>query len=236
MPIGTQQSPIMATATATTAMSIMEGPLSKWTNMLHGWQFRWFVLDQANGLLSYYTSKENISKGERRGCIRLKDGPAYVGYDSEDDITFTITVDDKTFHLQARNLSEREKWVNKIDRTIRMHANSSSQAAAAAAVVDASSSLDKFDSSLVESDAYLQILIEQLKGLEKKREMLKQTGDLSPLAVENNGGLLAAESGSATSLTETESDLPNGGTSSEDYTKTDEQNLNSIISATEVIN
>lgn len=34
---------------------VMEGPLSKWTNVVHGWQYRWFVLDQTSGLLSYYT-------------------------------------------------------------------------------------------------------------------------------------------------------------------------------------
>lgn len=81
--------------------TVFEGPLSKWTNMLSGWQYRWFVLDPLNGLLSYYTSKENMSKGERRGCIRLNKGAVYVGYDNEDDITFTITVDEKTFHLQV---------------------------------------------------------------------------------------------------------------------------------------
>ena len=34
---------------------IIEGPLSKWTNVVNGWQYRWFVLDQSSGLLSYYT-------------------------------------------------------------------------------------------------------------------------------------------------------------------------------------
>lgn len=33
----------------------MEGPLSKWTNVMKGWQYRWFVLDDNTGLLSYYT-------------------------------------------------------------------------------------------------------------------------------------------------------------------------------------
>jgi hypothetical protein len=99
----------------------VEGPLSKWTNMIQGWQFRWFVLDTQSGLLQYYTSRDNMAKGDVRGCIRLKE--AYVGYDNEDDITFTITVDDKTFHLQARNLYEREKWVNKIEKAIRLHSN-----------------------------------------------------------------------------------------------------------------
>ena len=98
--------------------------MSKWTNIINGWQFRWFVLDADTGLLSYFTTKENKSKGERRGCIRLKE--AFVGYDNEDDVTFTITVDDKTFHLQALNPEDREDWVSKIERAIRIHSNKSS--------------------------------------------------------------------------------------------------------------
>ena len=33
----------------------MEGALTKWTNLVKGWQHRWFVLDDEMGLLSYYT-------------------------------------------------------------------------------------------------------------------------------------------------------------------------------------
>lgn len=42
----------------TTSKRVMEGPLSKWTNVVNGWQYRWFVLDQNAGLLSYYTVRE----------------------------------------------------------------------------------------------------------------------------------------------------------------------------------
>ena len=38
----------------------MEGPLSKWTNVMKGWQYRWFVLDDNAGLLSYYTVSASI--------------------------------------------------------------------------------------------------------------------------------------------------------------------------------
>ena len=31
-----------------------EGQLSKWTNLMKGWQFRWFTLDPHSGLLEYY--------------------------------------------------------------------------------------------------------------------------------------------------------------------------------------
>ncbi|XP_010778358.1 glutamate receptor 4-like [Notothenia coriiceps] len=42
--------------------SIMEGPLSKWTNVMKGWQYRWFVLDYNAGLLSYYTFREALHR------------------------------------------------------------------------------------------------------------------------------------------------------------------------------
>ena len=184
-----------------------EGPLNKWTNLIQGWQFRWFVLDQQNGLLSYYTSKENITKGERRGCVRLRE--AYVGFDKEDDITFTITVHDKTFHLQARNLDEREKWVSKIEKTIRLHSSNKSHSTSKLMPIYANGSsalsraaknyngnqdsldgylnegnlggadnklnkvyFEQFDSCLAESDAYMQMLIEQLNELQEKRKHL----------------------------------------------------------------
>ncbi|XP_020803528.1 oxysterol-binding protein-related protein 9-like [Drosophila serrata] len=78
----------------------LEGTLSKWTNVMKGWQYRFFVLDENAGLLSYYTSKEKMMKGVRRGCVRLKD--ALIGIDDQEDNTFTITVDHKTFHFQVR--------------------------------------------------------------------------------------------------------------------------------------
>ncbi|KAK6016782.1 hypothetical protein OSTOST_17729, partial [Ostertagia ostertagi] len=64
----------------------MEGPLSKWTNMVHGWQYRWFRLEE--DALLYYTSREKMLKGQQRGI------------DGENNSLFTITVDGKVFHLQ----------------------------------------------------------------------------------------------------------------------------------------
>ncbi len=52
------------------------------------------------------------------------DKGAHVGIDNENDVTFTIKVDDKAFHLQARNLDEREKWVSKIEESIELHTSS----------------------------------------------------------------------------------------------------------------
>ena len=56
--------------------SIMEGPLSKWTNVMKGWQYRWFVLDYNAGLLSYYT----VSPWRQiPGCLGSRDSSVEVG-------------------------------------------------------------------------------------------------------------------------------------------------------------
>uniref|UniRef100_A0A8C7NU60 Oxysterol-binding protein n=1 Tax=Oncorhynchus mykiss TaxID=8022 RepID=A0A8C7NU60_ONCMY len=136
--------------------SIMEGPLSKWTNVMKGWQYRWFVLDYNAGLLSYYTSKDKMMRGSRRGCVRLRG--AVIGIDDEDDSTFTITVDQKTFHFQARDADEREKWIHALEGTILRHTLQLREAETGFVP-----SVQDFDKKLAEADAYLQILIDQLK-------------------------------------------------------------------------
>nr|CAH7761845.1 unnamed protein product [Callosobruchus chinensis] len=60
-----------------------------------------------------------MMRGVRRGCVRLKG--AVVGIDDEDDSTFTVTVDHKTFHFQARDAEERAKWVHALEETISRH-------------------------------------------------------------------------------------------------------------------
>jgi len=52
-----------------------------------------------------------MRRGVRRGCIRLQG--AVLGIDDEEDSTFTITVDAKVFHLQAKDAEEREIWVRR---------------------------------------------------------------------------------------------------------------------------
>ncbi|KAI1891943.1 hypothetical protein AGOR_G00148910 [Albula goreensis] len=156
--------------------SIMEGPLSKWTNVMKGWQYRWFVLDYNAGLLSYYTSKDKMMRGSRRGCVRLRG--AVIGIDDEDDSTFTITVDQKTFHFQARDADEREKWIHALEGTILRHTLQLREAETGFVP-----SVQDFDKKLAEADAYLQILIDQLKLFDEKLKDCKE--DESRRKIEN---------------------------------------------------
>lgn len=147
------------------AASSVEGPLSKWTNVMKGWQYRWFVLDDNAGLLSYYTSKENMARGARRGCVRLQG--AVIGIDDEDDSTFTIRVDRKIFHFQARDAEERERWVRALEDTILRHTlqrQPNTRLWDQTGIV--APTQHNFDTKLTEADSYLQLLIEQIRDLE----------------------------------------------------------------------
>ncbi|XP_030427780.1 oxysterol-binding protein-related protein 9 isoform X1 [Gopherus evgoodei] len=102
-----------------------------------------------------------MMRGSRRGCVRLRG--AVIGIDDEDDSTFTITVDQKTFHFQARDADEREKWIHALEETILRHTLQLQG-------VDSRfvPSVQDFDKKLTEADAYLQILIDQLKLFDEK--------------------------------------------------------------------
>lgn len=152
---------------------MLEGTLSKWTNVMKGWQYRYFVLDENAGLLSYYTSKEKMMKGVRRGCVRLKG--AIIGIDDQDVNTFTITVDHKTFHFQARDSDEREKWVRRLEDTILRHANRlknfwepSYPSLQSTSSFRRPNPLITFDKKVSEADVYLQLLIEQASKIEHR--------------------------------------------------------------------
>ncbi|XP_036610957.1 oxysterol-binding protein-related protein 9 isoform X5 [Trichosurus vulpecula] len=111
-------------------------------------------------------SKDKMMRGSRRGCVRLRG--AVIGIDDEDDSTFTITVDQKTFHFQARDADEREKWIQALEETILRHTLQLQG-------VDSGfvPSVQDFDKKLTEADAYLQILIDQLKLFDNKLQNCK---------------------------------------------------------------
>ncbi|XP_035032272.1 oxysterol-binding protein-related protein 9 isoform X3 [Hippoglossus stenolepis] len=121
-------------------------------------------------------SKDKMMRGSRRGCVRLRG--AVIGIDDEDDSTFTITVDQKTFHFQARDADEREKWIHALEGTILRHTLQLREAETGFVP-----SVQDFDKKLAEADAYLQILIDQLKLFDEKIKDCKE--DESRRKIEN---------------------------------------------------
>lgn len=109
-------------------------------------------------------------KGVRRGCVRLRD--ASIGIDDQDALSFTITVDHKTFHFQARTGDEREKWVQHLEETIKQNANkcgNNSDSYNLSCVLATQQSLIRtFDRKVSEADVYLQLIIEKITSIEKR--------------------------------------------------------------------
>ncbi|KAH6942003.1 hypothetical protein HPB50_027142 [Hyalomma asiaticum] len=52
----------------------LEGQLYKYTNVVKGWQYRWFVLNPDIGMLEYYMLDE-VKKGKPRGAVHLAKNP-----------------------------------------------------------------------------------------------------------------------------------------------------------------
>lgn len=138
----------MDSSSFTDLPEILEGPLSKWTNVVQGWQCRWFVLDKSDGLLKYFTSRQKMSLNRHRGCIRLQNSK--LGLDDEDKNNFTIRdlSSDKIFHFKAKDIEERRLWMKHLEDSIRLKYDQEDQ------VSTLSSSFDKSLSSLKSIDDF----------------------------------------------------------------------------------
>ncbi|VDN38536.1 unnamed protein product [Gongylonema pulchrum] len=55
-------------------------------------------------------------RGQQRGCIHLRG--AVIGIDGENNSLFTVTADNKTFHLQGRDENERNEWIRALEAVI----------------------------------------------------------------------------------------------------------------------
>ncbi|CAF1325067.1 unnamed protein product [Rotaria sordida] len=87
-----------------------------------------------------------------RGVVLLKD--AHLGIDSEDDSTFTIRSNGKTFHFQARDAEERQKWISNLEDAISLNTNNTNNLSYSHKTI--------FQRKITEADSYLQILIDQV--------------------------------------------------------------------------
>lgn len=92
----------------------MKGTLSKWTNYLHGWQERYFVLEE--GLLSYFKSELDTQYGCRGSLSLYKTKIALHEFDA---LRFDIRGHGSTFFLRASSEEEKQQWVEAIESSKR---------------------------------------------------------------------------------------------------------------------
>ncbi|XP_064635770.1 oxysterol-binding protein-related protein 11-like [Lineus longissimus] len=97
----------------------LEGQLYKYTNVMKGWQTRWFVLDPTSGMLEYF-EKEEHKRNRARGSVHL--AGAVISPSDEDSQTFTVhAANGEVFRLKAADARERQHWVNRLRATAEFH-------------------------------------------------------------------------------------------------------------------
>ena len=97
----------------------------------------------------------------------------YLSNSQQDDATFTITVDGKTFHFQAQDSHERERWIRALEDTVMRHnqtrrVSSGLRKSALLSTQGEAPTIVDFDKRLTETDCYLQILLNQVQALKVK--------------------------------------------------------------------
>ncbi|XP_022205555.2 oxysterol-binding protein-related protein 11-like [Nilaparvata lugens] len=96
---------------------VYEGQLSKYTNVVKGWQYRWFILDPKTGILNYYL---NVTD-QPRGWVHLE--AAVISPSDEDSKTFTVNpTSGELIMLRAQNARSRQQWVNRLRVVAEYHA------------------------------------------------------------------------------------------------------------------
>jgi len=95
-----------------------EGQLNKFTNVVKGWQYRWFVLDPESGRLEYYLLDEK--NGKCRGSQHLAGGVVLPS--EEDSQTFTVNfASGEVYKVRASHAKERQMWVDRLRACAYMH-------------------------------------------------------------------------------------------------------------------
>ncbi|KAG8235075.1 hypothetical protein J437_LFUL015319, partial [Ladona fulva] len=98
---------------------IFEGQLCKYTNVVKGWQYRWFILDPETGVLGYFLN-DSEHKQRPRGSVHL--AGAVISPSDEDSSTFTVNpATGEAYKLRATDARERQEWVNRLRAVAEMH-------------------------------------------------------------------------------------------------------------------
>lgn len=88
------------------------GQLYKYTNVMKGWQYRYFLLDAQAGTLHYYLCEgDKPENNTPRGSVHL--AAAVICPSDEDSKTFTVNcANGDMLKLRASDARARQEWVN----------------------------------------------------------------------------------------------------------------------------
>ncbi|CAM1307970.1 OSBPL10 (predicted) [Pycnogonum litorale] len=97
----------------------IEGQLYKYTNVMKGWQYRWFILNPKSGILAYFMP-DDLKRQQPRGAVKLSG--AVISPSDEDSQTFYVNfASGDVFKLRAVDAKERQQWVNQLRSITQRH-------------------------------------------------------------------------------------------------------------------
>ncbi|XP_050773002.1 oxysterol-binding protein-related protein 11 isoform X1 [Gopherus flavomarginatus] len=95
------------------------GYLMKYTNLVTGWQYRFFVLNNEAGLLEYFVNEQSRNQ-KPRGTLQL--AGAVISPSDEDSHTFTVNAaSGEQYKLRATDAKERQHWVSRLQVCTQHH-------------------------------------------------------------------------------------------------------------------
>ncbi|XP_024299754.1 oxysterol-binding protein-related protein 11 [Oncorhynchus tshawytscha] len=100
-------------------MENIDGYLMKYTNLVTGWQYRFFVLNNEAGLLEYFVNEQSRPQ-KPRGTLPL--AGAVISPSDEDSHTFTVNaISGEQYKLRATDAKERQHWVSRLQICTQHH-------------------------------------------------------------------------------------------------------------------
>ncbi|CAL8288565.1 unnamed protein product [Lota lota] len=100
-------------------MENIHGYLMKYTNLVTGWQYRFFVLNNEAGMLEYFVNEQSRPQ-KARGTLAL--AGAVISPSDEDSHTFTVNaISGEQYKLRATDAKERQHWVSRLQICTQHH-------------------------------------------------------------------------------------------------------------------
>uniref|UniRef100_A0A4X2LJ59 Oxysterol-binding protein n=1 Tax=Vombatus ursinus TaxID=29139 RepID=A0A4X2LJ59_VOMUR len=106
----------------------LEGVLSKYTNLLQGWQNRYFMLDFESGILQYFVNEQ--SKNQKpRGALSLA-GAIVSLSDEAPHMLVVHSANGEVYKLRAADAKEKQCWVTQLQNCAKYHMETHSKVGA----------------------------------------------------------------------------------------------------------
>ncbi|KAM6899931.1 oxysterol-binding protein-related protein 10 [Xenentodon cancila] len=103
----------------------LEGVLSKYTNLIQGWQNRYFVLDPELGQLQYFVNEQGKSQ-KPRGSLPLI-GASVTTSDEAPHMFIVNSVNGELYKLRAADAKEQQFWISQLQACARRYSDSSAK-------------------------------------------------------------------------------------------------------------